>query len=286
MEDNQIQLLFELASLYGIETTNYGTSTDRQHLHPSPEALLAVLQSLGAPVQKLSDVQEAIKEYKNKQYEKCCDPIHVTWNKKPVCIRLSLPSGHENSRACFFIKTEPGEELEQVLDLGLFPVSKSLTTNKKRYIIKNITLPISLPFGYHRLNIYLLGISRSTLIICAPFKAYNFQGKNRGWGTFLPLYALYSYRSWGAGDFTDLKSLLEWTRSLGGSIAGTVPFLSSFLDVPWEPSPYSPVSRLFWNEFYLDVTRIPELKECLPARRLLNSTVFQKELESVRKKTR
>src|SRR4030095_5453219 len=45
---------------------------------------------------------------------------------------------------------------------------------------------------------------------------------------------------------------------LGGSVAPTLPLLGAFLDEPFEASPYSPATRLFWNEFYIDLERIPE----------------------------
>ena len=55
---------------------------------------------------------------------------------------------------------------------------------------------------------------------------------------------------------------MEWVSGLGGNVVATLPFLASFLDKPCDPSPYTPVSRLFWNEFYIDVTRVPEMARC------------------------
>ncbi|NJD10816.1 MAG: 4-alpha-glucanotransferase, partial [Gemmatimonadetes bacterium] len=49
----------------------------------------------------------------------------------------------------------------------------------------------------------------------------------------------------------DLAQLARWVGAQGGSYVGTLPLLASFMDRPLEPSPYSPVSRLFWNEFYV-----------------------------------
>ena len=43
-------------------------------------------------------------------------------------------------------------------------------------------------------------------------------------------------------------------------MVATLPLLAAFLDEPFEPSPYSPASRLFWNEFYLNIERIPEFQ--------------------------
>src|SRR5207249_11749286 len=88
----------------------------------------------------------------------------------------------------------------------------------------------------------------------------------RDWGGFLPMYALRSEQSWGVGDLTDLRALLDWIRSLGGGLAATLPFFATFYDEPFDPSPYAPASRLFWNEIHVDVTRVPELEGCPEAR--------------------
>lgn len=99
-----------------------------------------------------------------------------------------------------------------------------------------------LPRGYHTLN-------GETLLIHAPRKA--FAPPEKTWGLFLPLYAVPP----NGGDLGDLEAYIKWTRELGGHVVATLPLLAAFDD---EPSPYSPVSRLFWNERYLDVDRLPE----------------------------
>jgi hypothetical protein len=51
---------------------------------------------------------------------------------------------------------------------------------------------------------------------------------------------------------------MDWMAELGGSVAATLPLLGAFFDEPFDSSPYSPATRLFWNEFYIDLQRIPE----------------------------
>jgi 4-alpha-glucanotransferase len=65
-------------------------------------------------------------------------------------------------------------------------------------------------------------------------------------------------------------------------VVATLPLLATFLDEPFEPSPYAPVSRLFWNEFYLDITRIPELQKCPSVQAYLNSTDSNRETDIIR----
>lgn len=116
-----------------------------------------------------------------------------------------------------------------------------------------ISLDTVLPSGYHSLT---LNGEHQTLVIAAPRKAAAPRAKT--WGLFVPLYAGQTRRSWGAGDIGDLLAWSGWVDTLGGGVVATLPMLAAFDD---EPSPYSPISRLFWNEMYLDVTRLPELRD-------------------------
>ena len=114
-------------------------------------------------------------------------------------------------------------------------------------------------------------------MISAPLRAYaGEEAVHRDWGCFLPLYSLRSERNWGAGDFTDLHNLTNWVAEQGGSLVGTLPMLAAYLDEPCEPSPYAPASRLAWNEFYVDVERIPEFAACPQAAERIGSAAFKK----------
>ena len=135
-----------------------------------------------------------------------------------------------------------------------------------------------LPPGYHRL---VVSSGEDALVVSAPRRCFERPG-DRQWGVFLPLYALRSERNWGAGDLSDLGALIEWTRGLGGNVVGTLPILAAFLEEPFDPSPYSPVSRLFWNELYVDVERAPELARSSEARELIGSAKFREQVERAR----
>ncbi len=140
-----------------------------------------------------------------------------------------------------------------------------------------------LPLGYHRIHLRVGELDLESHLFAAPYHAYRQPESNsRRWGVFCPLYAAHSERSWGAGDVSDLAELARFVGGMKGQAVATLPMLAAFLDEPFNPSPYAPVSRLFWNEFYLDVTKIPELAQCPAAQAMLDSGEFRRAIETVR----
>jgi 4-alpha-glucanotransferase len=58
--------------------------------------------------------------------------------------------------------------------------------------------------------------------------------------------------------------------------------LAQFLEGPvFEPGPYSPASRLFWNELFVDVPRLPELEGSPEARAALQDPDLRREVEDL-----
>jgi 4-alpha-glucanotransferase len=186
------------------------------------------------------------------------EPVYVQWDQRPL--KITLPPALKRVRA----------KIES---------SKALPTIRGSVL----TVP-ALPFGYHTLRIENGKGRKDSLVISAPTKTYSNPELARSWGIFLPMYALHSRRSWGAGNFTDWQNFCEWIADQGGTVAGTLPVLATFLDQPiCEPSPYSPGSRLFWNEFYVDPTAAPELADCSAAKRLIGGAGFKRKLAHLRK---
>lgn len=73
----------------------------------------------------------------------------------------------------------------------------------------------------------------------------------RSWGVFSPLSALRrsDVADHGLGDLTGLAELAEVVRDLGGSVTATLPLVATRPD---EPSPYSPLTRQFFDERWVD----------------------------------
>jgi 4-alpha-glucanotransferase len=143
-----------------------------------------------------------------------------------------------------------------------------------------VPLPTDLPEGYHTLRVRAEGERFRSAVIAAPVKAFRHPrgGRGREWGIFCPAYALRSARNGVMGDLTDLRRLASWGVSLGGRVLGTLPLLATHTGErggPFDPSPYSPVSRLAWNETYVDPVRAPGFEGCAAARRVLASAEYR-----------
>jgi 4-alpha-glucanotransferase len=272
--------LQNLARLYNLQTAYIdGLGQLRQ---APPESILSVLQSLGAPVSSLDDVPGALRARHQALWQRGIEPVTVAWQDQPLKLKLRLPGRLVQAPVTAEIILEAGERLAVQCDDGpLKPLFKEV--EGAGYVSRSMLLRAAIPLGYHRLHLRLGNLELASELFAAPYQAYApAQSNIRRWGVFCPLYALHSVRSWGAGDFSDLAELAHLAGEMNGQVVATLPMLAGFLDEPFNPSPYAPVSRLFWNEFYLDMTSIPELADCPAAQALLGSADFRRELDAVR----
>jgi 4-alpha-glucanotransferase len=105
-------------------------------------------------------------------------------------------------------------------------------------------------------------------------RAYRGPGELRTWGVFAPVYALRSAGQLGIGDVGDLAALCRMVGGAGGALVGTLPLLACFYGEPFSPSPYSPVSRLHWNEILADLRPSAWRELGLPGAELLDDPTF------------
>ncbi len=273
--------LAELAGLYGIHVS-YWDITGVQR-HAPPESLLAVLRVLGAPLGSMADVPRAIRERRQWEWRRGLEPVCVTWDGAGGHTPLRVPRSTARIAETEIV-LESGDVRTERLDLQTLSVADAGDVDGETYDELRLPIPANLPPGYHTFAIRFGGRAFESLLISAPRKAHDSaeHERPRDWGVFVPLYALHSARSLGAGDFTDFESLVGWVGDLGGGVVGTLPLLAAFLTDPFQPSPYMPASRLFWNEFYLDLERIPELELSPEARAMMDSPGFQEEALSLR----
>ncbi len=262
--------LQELARLYGVQTAYHDALG--QHREATPESLLAILAALDAPVVGRADVEEALRERRAELDSRLLEPVAVAWEGGPL--ELDLRLGREDGTSlALHVDLEDGGRRGWSFEPAALPLAADGS--------RKLTLPEKLPPGYHHLRLATARRAAEVMVISAPRRAFGAEG-DPIWGVFLPLYALRTRRSWGAGDLSDLETLSNWVSSLGGGVVATLPLLAAFLDEPFEPSPYAPASRLFWNELYLDPRVLPEFAESSAAQRLVESPDFRRELDHLK----
>ena len=277
-----VLLLHKLAHLCGVQTAYYDVSHRRRRV--SVDVLLAILRSLGAPIVTSKDIPSACRQRQQALWQQILEPVAVAWDGNSVSMKIRLPAIFTDKSIYCHLHIESGEQQNWKCGVSNLPSVEAAEVEGVAYVVKKLPLPGGLPLGYHRFTIELAGSVYETLIISAPVKAYTPTEKSDKclWGIFVPLYALNSKDNWGSGDFSEMKTLISWISGMGGGVLATLPLLPTFCDSDSNVSPYLPVSRQLWNEFYIDVSCLPELQTSPTAKALVASPQFQEDIKTLR----
>lgn len=248
-----------LARLYGLETEYWDVFGQRRH---SPaEAVVAVLRSLGAPVSRLADCHDAMRQRRIELWERRIEPV-VPVREGPAEVPLRHVVGAGSGRCRWELTLESGGAVEGEAELEALPEVRRGRVDGREMVARRLPVPDSLPPGYHDMELELDGERLSTLLICAPEGIPRAPAGRRGWGLFAPLYALRGDPDRGIGSYEELDGLARLVDGLGGASVATLPLLPVDAHAPGGPSPYAPLSRLFWAEHHLHLEAIPELRLC------------------------
>jgi 4-alpha-glucanotransferase len=280
MVEKEIISLRRLARLYRIQSTYYDGLG--RFSSASTEAILEALRALGTPIRGIDGAADALRYGRQARWRRGLEPVLIAWNGSPPRFKVRLPEDFADELPRYWLTFENGD-VSRGDGKWLFEKPFVREIEGSRFVSRSLSLPEKLPLGYHHLNLQIGGVSLESFVVSAPSQAYAPPDCNeKRIGLFAPIYALRSTRNWGAGDFTDFETLVESARLSGVEAIGTLPLLPLFLDEPFDPSPYSAVSRRFWNELFIDVARVTDLEGCPAAKKLLNSADFQTDLERLR----
>jgi 4-alpha-glucanotransferase len=270
--------LATLAADHGIQRS-YVDALGRRH-RAGDSVVLAALRAMGIDVERVQDAPRVLEASRTERLSALVEPVVVAWDGAGAAALVRIPEGLASSSLRVEVELEAGGSSGfRVRGEDLRPVGRGETPAGDCVVLCELPLP-GLPLGYHRLRLTLGRRRTEALVLSAPMRAV---AAPRGWGVFLPLYALGTRSTWGIGDLSALGELLDWAGGLGGDLVATLPLFAAFLDEPFDPSPYSPASRLLWNEIYLDVTAVPELERSASARKLVASREFRSELRTLRR---
>jgi 4-alpha-glucanotransferase len=225
---DELKALESLANEMGVYT-HYTDGLGR-HVTVGPETLVRVSAALGAPVARPADAAEALRAMDAIEDTGLVPPVVVAW--EGTLPPISIP-GDRPVRAELWLD-----------DGNVFPLE--FTGGEVRATER-------LPIGYHRLTVEAGARTGTSTVIAAPVQAWRRPGSHRSWGVGAQLAALRSARSRSLGDLRDLEATCRWVGDRGGDLVMVLPLVPTFNSEPPEPSPYSPVSRLFLSELILDL---------------------------------
>ena len=246
---------------------------------PGPETVLAVLGALGAPVDPaaalasesglaaaVADLGHHVDQLARRRVE----PVLVATVAQPLWVDLLIDPAESGATAELTLRSGNGADGQRAhrhqVPLDTTELVDAGQTDGHRWQRRRFTLAGGqLEVGYHELEVEVGSqLDRSTVLV-APTHVHQPAPGDRLWGGFAPLYSLRVDHGWGPNVF-DLDDLARWLDGHGAKVVGTLPLLAAS---GTDPSPYTPVSRRFWNEAYLDVSRLDELARSERARAVL-----------------
>jgi len=286
--------LARLAQLLGIETS-FMDNQGRVHT-ATPETISSVAAVLGFPLKSPAEAGPMLAKIVAERAALLIEPVEVVWLEGPegiASVPVRLPNQRDKVLECT-LTLEGGD----CRSWSVNATQLDIVGQDHASGMSLAWLPLGiLPAGRHTLELLAAGSKKGVChLLAAPVKPDVSAGppkfrealpevsasQKAPWGLFLPLHAVRSADNDGIGDFGDLKNMVSWAGGKGASLVGTLPMLAAFLEDPCEPSPYSPASRLFWNELHLDLRAIPEVAASPTARALLADAAWQMERQELR----
>jgi 4-alpha-glucanotransferase len=282
-EQSELQ---ELARLCGIQT--FYLASDETMSEADPEVLMALLRALGVPVESAKDVTSATRERRLLVARRLMEPVLVFRGARRAVINVTLPDHFEAKDAWFTMQFDDGSSRRDQLLADATPIDTLELEGQRfhRYHVDYSQWDAHIPFGYHALTLDVVDAQHATtsatsFVVSAP----RCPEPARGWGLFMPLHALRTENDWGVGSYRDLARLGTWAADKGAAMVGGLPLYPTYLDPPIDPSPYRPVSRLAYNELYIDPTSLPEFSASSTALELTDSQSFLERIENAREST-
>jgi 4-alpha-glucanotransferase len=259
--------LSRLARMSGIITEFEGA--DGQPHQAGVDTIRALLEALGTPVDGERDVRAALDMRLAEARERVIPPIVVHRVGAPTPVEVNLPVRCDTHKTRLILELENGQTryhaMAELLQAG--------HTESQQYI----GLPPSwhpIEPGYHALTIDGPGVSARARYLVAPLCPTP----SRAWGAFVPLHACRDANDWGIGSYPGLAELAQWTSALGAGFVGGLPLYPIDDRPPIDPSPYLPMSRLAYNELYIDPTVVPEVAHSPEASALLASSELARQV--------
>ena len=289
----ETELLRLLAERAGI-AADYHDITGTRHV-TTDDTRRTILASMGFRVSDRAALIEEFTAWDNRPWLQCCEPVCILrLGQDPGRWSLHVPCESPDDarvQVHWLIHAENGEKCYEREEGPGLAIEETRSISDRRYVRLSFALPIDLPLGYYEVKIWAQGgqarAEATFRLIVAPDRCYIPDQMAKGtrlWGVALQLYSLRSDRNWGIGDFQDLATVVEWAgKQLGAAVIGLNPLHALKNSTPYHISPYSPNSRLFLNDLYIDVEQVAECKTSPDVQKRLADPSFRAQLDAARK---
>ncbi len=246
--------LRELATAAGIDVTY--TSWRDEPVSASDESVLAAVRALapdlGIKIDRADDAPAALGVLERERWQRIVPHVVIGWDGS-IVVPFSVPAETDFDYE-IEVTTESGRVVRAHGRLYDLPADSHAWPSGVVHCVRRATVFLDGENGYHSVRWKTAGEQGEAFAIAAPTMAWGAPGQGaRRWGVFAPVYGLASRETGQAGDLGTLARLFGAVDKRGGRYVATLPILAAFLDEPCQFSPYSPASRLFWNELYLEL---------------------------------
>ncbi len=290
-------LINELSDICGIEPEYWDIFGNKHILTVMNKK--ALLGAMKLKIDSSEDIVREINERKYKNWKSFIEPVHVvSVSNQPlkIPVYVPVPEGKDNKLTLsWYIEDENGEKDTHIIS-GEIDVLEQQWIGGTRHIKINIIDTVLRDIGYYIIHVECKhvesifpdeknSIKKSSRIIVTPDTCYipPELRNSKTWGLSVNLYAINSARNWGIGDFADLREVVSWVSKLKGDLIGINPLHAIPNTKPFGISPYSPISRLYKNFIYLDVTSIPEVLESEDTQSIMKSEQCRKKLNRLKR---
>jgi 4-alpha-glucanotransferase len=263
------ELINELAELVGIVSEYWDIFGNKNVT--SLETKKFILKAFGINIDSLDEIKKEIEERKTRPWNRLIDPVHViSVNNQPIKIPLYIQINDEpiDLKISWTITDESGNVTERTLHEEI-SISEERCINEKRFIKVELYDDKERDLGYYTVNVRCSASDielegKSKVIITPDFCYIPLRIQDwRTWGLSINLYSIRSKENCGMGDLGNLKKIIKGVSDLKGGFVGINPLHSIPNKRPFGISPYSPISRLYKNFIYIDIERVPEVKDLI-----------------------
>jgi 4-alpha-glucanotransferase len=291
-DQSESDLLRMLADRAGIVADYYDIAGT--HHVTTDETRRAILAAMNLRAANRDELIEELTAWDERPWLHGCEPVHVIrCGREAGTWPLHVPCSDADDARLHVHWSLYGETGDKRYDREEGPglrIEDQRVISGRRFVRVAVGFPQDLPLGYYSVKSSMKGGSTNAesafRLVVAPERCFipePLQQGVRWWGIALQLYSLRSHRNWGVGDFGDLATVVEWAgRQLGAAVIGLNPLHALKNAKPYHISPYSPHSRLFLNDLYIEMEQVAEYGTTPEVQRRLADPAFRAQIEAAR----